>query len=134
MTIISEDGEVVVSVGGAMIMHSLYSTAKVRIRMSGLKVGAALDFLRTGECKKEKIRKALCQMEVIKVALSEINPEDAIYDCNDLKKEASWKGNISSSVVSCADLFTTDEGQILIDELINLLAYAEKNNLSVILP
>ena len=48
--------------------------------------------------------------------------------------EASWKNNISKEVCSCADLFTTDNGHILIDELIDLLEYASTKNLSIVLP
>lgn len=134
MTIMTEDGEMVVGVGGSMMLHSLYSTAKYRIKFSRLKVGAALEFLQTGECTHNKIKKTLDQLKVVKAELSELEPDAAIYDLNNRAEEAPWKGNISDTVCSCKDLFTTDDGRLLLDELISLLEYAKKNGLSVVLP
>lgn len=134
MTIISEDGKVIVSVGGSMILYSLYLTAKLKIKMSRFKVGVALDFLKTGECKAKKVEKALDQLGIIKAELGKVNPENAVFDWRNPNKEAPWENNISRTVTSCADLFTTENGEILLDELINLLVYATENGISVVLP
>lgn len=134
MTIMSESGSMIVSTGGSAILFALYSTAKVRIRMSGLRVGQALEFLKTGECDKKKVKKTLDQLRTVKSELMELEPEQFVYDCTDLKNEAPWKNNISKDVSSCIEVFTTDDGRILIDELINILEYAVKNSESIVLP
>ena len=105
MTIMSESGSVVVCTGGSTILFALYSTAKVRIRMSGLRVGLALEFLKTGQCDKKKVKKTLDQLRIVKSELMELEPERLVYDCADIKKEAPWKNNISKEVKSCAEVF-----------------------------
>lgn len=134
MTIMTDDGKMAVGVGGSAILFSLYSTAKVRIKMSGLRVSSALDFLRTGECDKRKLTKTLNQLKIVKAEMSAITPDEAVYDCNNRSEKAPWENNISESVHSCMELFTTDEGDILIDRLIDLLEYAIAAGVSVVLP
>lgn len=48
--------------------------------------------------------------------------------------KAPWQHVISDEITSCADLFTTSEGRLLIDELLLLLEYAHENELSIVLP
>ena len=134
MTIMTEDGNKIVGVGSSMILHSLYSTSKIRVKMSSLRVGVALGFLKTGECKKNKVEKAVEQLKLIKAELLEHEPTEAVYDYRDLTVEVPWKNNINKDVYSCVELYTTDNGSILIDELIELLEYACENQLSVVLP
>lgn len=134
MTIMSEDGEVIVGIGGSTILHATYSTAICRINFAKIKIRDALDFLKTGTCARNRVKKTLEQMKIIKAEFIGLAPNEAVFDCDNVNVEVPWKGNISDEVCSCMDLFTTDDGRLLIDELIALLEYSEMNGLSVVQP
>ena len=131
MTIITEDGEYIIGVGGSVVLYSLFSTVKIRLNCE---VDYALDFIKTGECKVSNIKKALEQMKIIQMELREITPREAVYNYENIEEEAPWNNNICEKISSCEELFTTDNGKVLIDELINILEYANKKNVSIILP
>lgn len=134
MTIMTEDGEMIVGVGGSNMLYSMYSTVKCQIRFSTFKLGLALKFLQTGECSRSKVSETLRQLMIVKEELSGLQPNKVVYNCDDMSEKAPWSGNISMDISSCVDLFTTDDGRVLIDELIHLFEYADTNNLSVVLP
>ncbi len=48
-----------------------------------------------------------------------------MFDIDDRKKEVPWKGNISSAITSCANLYTTSDGKDLLFELVSVLVYAD---------
>ena len=54
-------------------------------------------------------------------------------DINHPEALPPWKNKISPDVLSCADLFTTEDGKNLISELIGLLRYSNATG-STIMP
>jgi hypothetical protein len=96
MTIMTEDGGYIVGIGGSMILYSLYSTVKIKIKNSCLNLRDALLFFRTGECTHKRIKKTLEQLLTIKNELMGINCADAVYNCDNLTETAPWKDNIQT--------------------------------------
>lgn len=124
MTIISSDGERFVSVGSAALWWSLYSTMLARIDRFVERYEALNTFFKSQECASESALQIAEQLEVIKQSLSAIRPELAVYDINHPEVLPPWTEYINPAVSSCAELYTTEDGLNLMDELIGLLKYA----------
>lgn len=71
------------------------------------------------------------QFNLIRDELSRYAPEKAVYDFRDLKKKAPWNNNLSSVITSCANLYTTTDGQDLLYEIVSILCYAGVKKVSV---
>ena len=96
----------IVNVGSASGLYSLYSTAEVLMGRRAKGVAIALDFLKTGNCGARSCGKAATQLAKI--------------------------SNEPSTVTSCADLYTTADGELMLPELLSLLRYAESSGQDVV--
>lgn len=133
MLITTKDSERVVDIGSADILFSLYSTIMIKLKKSHSELSEAISFLQTGECKCDVALECARQINLIRDKLSLITPDDAIYDMNDLSKEAPWKGNISKVVTSCGNMFTTSDGKDLLFEIVSILTYSHYHNVDVVI-
>lgn len=59
-------------------------------------------------------------------------PADAVWDMDHPNIAAPWQGNLAPTVSSCADLYTTSEGELMLPQLTELLRYAADNNEDVV--
>ncbi|MBR4915353.1 MAG: hypothetical protein IKZ42_08755 [Clostridiales bacterium] len=131
MLIQSKDSERVIDIGSTDILFSLYSTIMIRLKKSHSELSEAISFFQTGECKCDNAIECARQINLIRDKLSQINPNDAIYDMNDLSKEAPWKGKMSRVVTSCGNMFTTSDGKDLLFEIVSILTYSYYHNVDV---
>ena len=131
MIILTKDSERVIDVGSTDILFSLYSTVMIKLKKSHSELSDAISFLKTGECKCDIALECARQINLIRDKLSQINPNDAIYDMNDLSKEAPWKRNMSKVVTSCGNMFTTSDGKDLLFEIVSILTYSYYHNVDV---
>ena len=129
-TISTSDNELFVNVGSGDIWISLMSTVDIRLK-NKKNISYAVNFLHSGECSAEDALETAKQFNIIRDELSKFGPDKIIYDSEDLKKEAPWKDNISPTVTSCANFFTTADGKDLFSEIVNILTYAALNDTSV---
>ena len=123
MVIASEDGKRIIRVGSSDILFSVYSTIMVRLKYCHNSIRSAIIFLKTGKCFSDKCMETAREFNLIRDALSQIKPEDAVYDFRDLQKEAPWKNNLSEVITSCANLFTSSDGRDLLFEIVSILCY-----------
>jgi formylmethanofuran dehydrogenase subunit E len=65
--------------------------------------------------------------------LSQINPNEAVYDMNNISKEAPWKGKLSPVITSCGNMFTTSDGKDLLYEMVCILTYSYYQNVDVLI-
>ena len=65
------------------------------------------------------------QINQLRDELSQFPPEKAIYDIDNPKLPAPWDGKLSPVVTSCANIFTTADGQDLLYEIVSILCYAK---------
>lgn len=130
MIIASDDDKRIVDIESGTL-YSLFSTAEVRLGGLRRKVPLALKFLESGECESQYCGDAARQVNLIHDGLSNIAPEEAVFDIDDRKKEVPWKGNISGAITSCANLYTTSDGKDLLFELVSVLVYADIKKQSV---
>jgi len=130
LTMMTSDEEKFVTVGGGNYWNSLMSTVDIRLK-NKKNISYAVNFLHSGECSAEDALETAKQFNIIRDELSKFGPDKIIYDSEDLKKEAPWKDNISPTVTSCANFFTTVDGKDLFSEIVNILTYAAVNEVSV---
>ena len=131
LSIITSDEERFVTVGGGDYWNALMSTVDIRLKKCKKDISYAVNFLHSGECSAEDALETAKQFNIIRDELSKFGPDKIIYDSEDLKKEAPWKDNISPTVTSCANFFTTADGNDLLFEIVNILTYAAANKVSV---
>ncbi len=130
MIIQSGDSAKTVDIGTQDFFFSLYSTIKVRLKRLD-DIETAIHFFDTGICSSYDALECARQINLIRDRLSQIPPEDAVYDLNDITKKAPWADNISPTVTSCANLFTTTDGRDLLFEAVSILTYAHYKKVMV---
>lgn len=132
MRLLSEDGKRFINVGGVDIWKAVYSTAVSCVGKKRKKYSLAFDFLETGNCESKNGYDVARQINQIRDELSQFTPEKAVYDIDNPRLSAPWKGRLSPVVTSCANLFTTADGQDLLYEIVCILCYAQVAKTNVI--
>ncbi len=131
MILITEDQEYIVDIGSSSIWHSLYSTVMVRLPKTKDKLPLAIKFLETATCEFKSAQETAKQIDLLRADLSQVPVEQHVYDKDNLKKRAPWDGRISNTVKSCANLYTTADGEDLIGEIIRILDYSSQNKINI---
>lgn len=132
MRLYTSDEKMNVDVGTGSIWYSIYSTAMVALSEDAKEsIPLALRFLKSGDCSAEDVKRTKDQLLLVRNAFTEIEPDKAVYDLHRPDITAPWAGNIASTVTSCANLYTTADGKDLFTEVLTLLEYASKKNVSV---
>ncbi|NGM18341.1 hypothetical protein GMI70_10135 [Eggerthellaceae bacterium zg-893] len=132
MDIGTEKADRIVNVGSAGNLYSLYSTAATLMGQRAKKVALGLAFLEHGSCASKDCAKTLKQLSEIKIVLEKHAPTEAVWDMEHPNILAPWNGHLSPDISSCADLYTTSEGELLIGELVSLLQFAGSSKQSVV--
>ena len=84
----------------------------------------AIQFLEAGFCSSQKAMETARQFNLVRDMLSQYPPEKLVYDIKDPNGPAPWDNNISSVVTSCANFYTTADGEDLLYEIVSILCYA----------
>lgn len=132
MDIGTEKADRIVNVGSASNLYSLYSTAATLAERQAKKVALGLAFLESGSCISEDCAKTQKQLAMISDVLAEHAPSDAVWDIDHPNDLAPWDCSLSPDIISCADLYTTSEGEPLLPELVGLLQYASSTYQNVV--
>lgn len=133
MDIGTEKADRIVNVGGAANLYSLYSTAATLTGRHARKVALALAFLENGTCAARNCAKTLKQLSEINVVLGSHAPTEAVWDIEHPNLRAPWDGNLSPDIASCAELYTTSDGDPLLNELMSLLQFAISTTQSIVI-
>ena len=132
MDIGTEKADRIVNVGSAANLYSLYSTAATLMGRRTKKVALGLAFLEQGSCASKDCAKTLKQLSEIKDTLEKHAPTEAVWDIEHPNILAPWDGHLSPDIANCADLYTTSEGELLLEELLSLLRFADSTKQSVV--
>ena len=124
MNISSSDNKRSVNVGSSDILFALYSTIVVRLEKKQKNIAHAIAFLKSGKSDPKEALETAREFNIIRDALSQISPEELVFDMRDLSKKAPWINNISPVVTSCGNLFTTSDGKDLLFEIVSIFTYA----------
>lgn len=133
MIIKCDNNDRLVDVGSKDILFSLLSTVMIKLKSIHNNIGIALDFLSNGICRSENALECARQMNLIRDALSNISPQDAVYDMREPDTKAPWDGRISATITSCGNMYTTADGKDLIYEIVSILTYAHYKKTAVII-
>ena len=129
----TSDGERFVSIGSSSVWNSLYSTLIYRIESFSEEYPESNNFFSTCECEPHAALKTANEIEALRIVLSTMTPDKAIYDIRHPETPPPWKNSVNKSIVSCDKLYTTEDGQDLLIQLVRLLQYAGQNKLTVTL-
>ena len=124
MVITTSNEKRFVDVGSESIWKSVLSTVEIRLNYMIKEIPFALKFLNTGTCNSKDAFETARQFNLIRDALSQIPPREAIYDKDNLALQAPWIENLSGIVTSCGNLYTTSDGKDLLYEVVAILTYA----------
>lgn len=132
MDIGTEKADRIVNVGSAANLFSLYSTAVALMGRRVRKVELGIAFLKSGSCTSRDCAKTLKQLSEINSTLKKHAPSEAVWDIEHPYLLAPWDGHLSADIASCAELYTTSEGELLIEELLSLLHFADSTKQDVV--
>ena len=124
MVITTSNEKRFVDVGSESIWKSVLSTVEIRLNYMIKEIPFALKFLNTGTCNSKDAFETARQFNLIRDALSQIPPREAIYDKDNMSLQATWIENLSGIVTSCGNLYTTSDGKDLLYEVVAILTYA----------
>lgn len=124
MVITTSNEKRFVDVGSESIWKSVLSTVEIRLNYMIKEIPFALKFLNTGTCNSKDAFETARQFNLIRDALSQIPPREAIYDKDNMSLQAPWIENLSGIVTSCGNLYTTSDGKDLLYEVVAILTYA----------
>ncbi len=131
MRLFSKDGKRSVDLGRSDIWKAVYSTVVACLGKNRKKYLLAFEFFESGKCDGNRGYDVARQINLIRDDLSQYAPDKAVYDIDNPKMEAPWKGKLSPVITSCANLFTTSDGQDLLYEIVAILCYAQVAKTSV---
>ena len=134
MELVSSDYKKSVNIGTSDTWVSLISTIDIRLDYYKEEISLAIEFLRSCTCSGENGYKIARQINLIRDELSKFKPDQIVYDASNLTKKAPWEGNISEVITSCANFYTTADGEDLLFELVKILCYAQIKKVNIQLP
>lgn len=134
MTIISEDGKKMINVGAYDIWLAMYSTIITNCAPIKEQIKKAIEFMDEKTCEHNDCLEVARQFNLIRDELSKYPPLEAVYDLNVPEKKAPWEGRISPVVTSCANLFTSADGEDMLGGIVTVCVYGHyaKNRVDII--
>ncbi len=123
MTIISEDEKKIINVGAYDIWFSMYSTIMINCVSIKDQITKAMLFMDEKYCNYNDCLDVARQFNLIRDELSKYSPEEAVYDMNFIDKKAPWEGRLSPIITSCANMFSSSDGEDLLGEIVSICSY-----------
>ena len=123
MTIISEDGKKIINIGAYDIWFAMYSTIVMKCDSINNQINNAKLFMDKKVCEYEDCMEVARQFNLIRDELSKYSPKEVVYDMNSPEKKAPWVEKISPVVTSCANLFSSADGEDLLGAIVAVCVY-----------
>ncbi len=124
MNIISDDAKQSVSLGGIDNWQTLQSTIRYHLSSSRSQLSHVFSFLDSGRIASSDCLAAAREFNLVRDALSQIPPSEVIYDEKDPNMQPPWGDQISPVITSCANYFTSGDGDDLLAEIVRVFTYA----------
>jgi 2,3-bisphosphoglycerate-dependent phosphoglycerate mutase len=105
--------------GHGDFLHSFFSSTSYHLEPDGwgIKYPYLLTKLYQGKLRWEDAPKALEDVKNIQFLLKQYNPDQVIWDIDDLSKQPPWKDNISSEITNLSNYFVASDGRDLFEVL-----------------
>lgn len=124
MNIVSSDAKKSISLGGSDTWQTLCSTICYHLASFEQQVPHVFDFIKKGYCSSKECLSAAREFNLVRDHLSQIKPDQIIYDYKNPEKQPPWGDKISPIITSCANYLTTGDGDDLLAEIVKILTYA----------
>jgi 2,3-bisphosphoglycerate-dependent phosphoglycerate mutase len=122
-------------IGSVSFLKSLFST--VYIKLEGQNWGklfpTIMNEFYTGELDYKRCDKAVEEIMKIREMLREFQPDQIVWDFENLEVKPPWGENINPSITSLANYFWTSDGKDLFDVLISAFSEAKTNKRKIFL-
>ena len=104
-------------IGSGDFLFSFFST--VAVNLEGGKWGSRFPVIMNkfyqGKVKRNKVDKAIKEMEMIKSELKNYPPSKVVWDIEDLSQQPPWGDDISEEITDLSNYFVTNDGEDLIE-------------------
>lgn len=104
-------------IGSGDFLFSFFST--VAVNLEGGKWGSRFPVIMNkfyqGKVKRNKVDKAIKEMEMIKSELKNFPPSKVVWDIEDLSQQPPWGDDISEEITDLSNYFVTNDGEDLIE-------------------
>jgi len=124
MTIISSDGRYSIPMGGVAVWDTLCATIRVRLKDSKKELSHVFAFIEKEKCKNKDCMETAKEFNLVRDALSRLDPSQIVYDEKDPSKLPPWGNDISPVITSCGNYLTTGDGNDLLAEIVKILVIA----------
>lgn len=110
-------GPIFYTIGTGSFMHAFFSTIAYHLERQkwGSKFPVLMNQLYSGEIQPEESKIALDEIKMIIKGLSELKPDQVIWDIEDLTKQPPWGNNIANTITNMANYFVTSDGKPLLE-------------------
>lgn len=134
MNIASSDAKRSISLGGSDTWQTLCSTIYYHLASSEQQIPHAFEFIKNGHCRNQDCLVTAREFNIVRDLLSQLKPDQIVYDYNNLGKLPPWGDRISPVITSCANYLTTGDGDDLLAEIVKILTYAAyaKTNVDIV--
>lgn len=131
MLIATNNDEYSVDVGSASFLFCFYSTLVTHIPNFDKKLPNLFRLLQEGHLTADSCSQAAKELNTARDLLSNLPPDNVVWDMAQPEKQPPWGSNIAASITSLGNYFVTANGEDLVFEILTLLQVAEKNNVGV---
>ena len=109
-------------------LHSFFSTVAYHLENKkwGKKYPYIMKKLYKGRLKNAHVDYARSELTDIKMKLSELSPDNVIWDIENLAEQPPWGNDITDTITSLANYFVTSDGEDFIEVFEQVLAVAKE--------
>ena len=128
-------GDEYFEIGAASFFYSFFSNIVIHLedRSWGSKYPHVMRKLYSDGLTFEELENAKNELYEIKKGFQKITPDEVIWDCKDLTKQAPWGKNISEDITDLSNYFVTSDGKDLFEVMEEALNMAIKLKKSIVI-
>ncbi len=100
-------------IGSGDFLHSFFSTVALRLENGswGSVYPVIMNELYQGELPVNKISDAMNELNCIRQELAKYDPNQVVWDIEDLSKQPPWGNRISEDITNLSNYFVTSDGE-----------------------
>lgn len=131
MNIMSSDEKYCIPLGGNATWKVLCSTIQYHLSSRADHIPHVIKFLKNNYIPDDECLKTAKEFNLVRDYLSQVSPDQIVYDVSDPSLLPPWGKKISPVITSCANYLTTGDGDDLLAEIVKILTYAAYAKVSV---
>ncbi|MBD5401952.1 hypothetical protein HDR58_04000 [bacterium] len=104
----------------------LYAQKTLYIEDWGSRFPIIMNELYQGKVKRKDVVKAIEELNIIKRELQAFDPDNVVWDIDDLSKQPPWGSNISKDITDLSNYFVTSDGNDFLTVFFHALEKAKE--------